>query len=261
MSINEPADELGKAVNAAHDEPLIITNDDLAEMGRTTQSKNGDDPQSSTSADEESGPYVSAEPSLIDFLASVPFELVGGATKLVVKTAEVTFNAGRSLLQPERLEMMAETGRYVREMRELAGLTIDELAEAMNLEDNTILEAAEKGTATLSFELILRLASVVARHDPVPFVMRTARTYSPAIWRILDAWGIGRIPLTFEREREFINIMRRHDASRKISDEGFQHVLAITRASFDMALHYVAEQEGVEDKLIREKKAEDNGND
>ena len=229
---------------AEQDEPLVITNEELAEI---------DDRPESSKATPASAPTLN-EPTLIDFLASVPFELVGGATKLAAKTVEFTFNAGRSLLQPERLEMMAETGRYVREMRELAGLTVDELAEALNLEDNTVLEAVEKGTATLSFELILRLASVVARHDPVPFVMRTARTYSPTIWRLLDGWGIGRIPLTLEREREFVNILRRHDASRKISDEGFQHVLTITRGAFDMALHYVAEQEGIEDKLIREKK-------
>lgn len=251
MSDIESAAEATKKAANENEEPLIITNEDLANLKKSqAEGKSGQNGKESQDSNTN-------EPSLIDFLASVPFELVGGATKLVAKTAEITFNAGRSLLQPERLEMMAETGRYVREMRELAGLTVDELAEAMNLEDNTVLEAVEKGTATLSFELILRLASVVARHDPVPFVMRTARTYSPSIWRILDNWGIGRIPLTIEREREFINIMRRHDAMRKISDEGFQHVLSITTASFDMALHYVAAQEGIEDKLIREKKTAD----
>lgn len=240
------SDETKENKAAAEEEPLVITNEELADLDRKPSGFNAGASQPTLN-----------EPTLIDFLASVPFELVGGATKLAAKTVEFTFNAGRSLLQPERLEMMAETGRYVREMRELAGLTIDELSAAINLEDNTVLEAVEKGTATLSFELILRLASVIARHDPVPFIMRTARTYSPSIWRILEGWGIGRIPLTLEREREFVNILRRHDASRKISDEGFQHVLTITKGAFDMALHYVAEQEGIEDKLTREKKAKD----
>ena len=76
------------------------------------------------------------------------------------------------------------------------------------------------------------------------------RTYNPTIWRILDDWGVGRLSLQIERERQFINIFRRHDAARKLSDEGFAHVLAFTRSAFDMALHFVAEQEGVEDKEV-----------
>ena len=144
------SDEKKGTKAAEQEEPLVITNEELADLDQTNKSGNG----------RTSEPTLN-EPTLIDFLASVPFELVGGATKLAAKTVEFTFNAGRSLLQPERLEMMAETGRYVREMRELAGLTIDELAEALNLEDNTVLEAVEKGTATLSFELILRLREKV----------------------------------------------------------------------------------------------------
>ncbi|MEC9082232.1 MAG: XRE family transcriptional regulator, partial [Pseudomonadota bacterium] len=118
-----------------------------------------------------------------------------------------------------------------------------EMSEALNLKDKSLLEAIENGTSTLSFELILRLAALVARNDPIPFIMRTTRNYNPEVWQILNDWGIGRIPLQFEREREFINIFRRHDDARNLSDEGFRRVLEFTRQSFEMSLHFIEQQE------------------
>ena len=56
------------------------------------------------------------------------------------------------------------------------------------------------------------------------------------------------MPLHFEREREFINVYRRHDAARKLSDEGFEKVLDFTRAAFETSLYFVAESENVEDE-------------
>ncbi len=195
-------------------------------------------------------PVESAPPSLVGMLTRIPGGMASGAASILSRTAGATMEFGRAMLRPERLDMMAESGRYLRDMREVAGLTLMELSEALDLEDKTLLEAVERGTATLSFDLILRSAALVARHDPVPYVMRMTRTYNPTIWRILDDWGVGRLSLQIERERQFINIFRRHDAARKLSDEGFAHVLAFTRSAFDMALHFVAEQEGVEDKEV-----------
>ncbi|HSP01110.1 MAG TPA: hypothetical protein VLN90_06565, partial [Thioalkalivibrio sp.] len=107
--------------------------------------------------------------------------------------------------------------------------------------------------ATLSFELILRLAALVARNDPIPFILRTTRNYNPEVWRTLNDWGIGRLPLQFERERQFINIFRSHDDARNLSDEGFQKVLEFTRQSFEMSLHFIEEQENEMAKLRAEK--------
>ncbi len=187
--------------------------------------------------------------SIINRITHLPGDIAGGVArrtvKLAAKTAGASLRVGRAMLKPERLEMMRETGLYLRDVREVTGLTIMELSEALDLEDKSFLEAVEAGTATLSFELILRLAALVARHDPVPFIMRLTRTYNPTIWRILDNWGVGRLTLQVERERQFINIFRRHDVARKMSDAGFEHVLAFTESAFDMALHYVAEQEGL----------------
>jgi transcriptional regulator with XRE-family HTH domain len=191
-------------------------------------------------------------------LITAPFDIAGGmalgAARIVSSAAGVSMRVGRAMLQPERLEMMRETGSYLRDVREFAGLTLMELSEALDLEDKTLLEAVENGTATLSFEAILRIAALVARHDPIPFVMRMTRTYNPAVWRILDDWGVGRVTLQFERERQFVNLLRRHDGARKLSEEGFAKVLDVTRASFEMALFYALAEEGIADCVVPEEK-------
>ncbi len=60
---------------------------------------------------------------------------------------------------------------------------------------------------------------------------------------MLNDWGVGRLPLHFEREREFINIYRGRDEARELSDEGFKRVLEFTRQAFETSLHFVAEEE------------------
>lgn len=188
--------------------------------------------------------------SIANLLSFVSLEVASGAARLLTATAGASYRFGRSMLRPERLEMMRDAGLYLRDAREVAGLTLMEMSEALDLEDKTLLQAVESGTATISFEFILRIAALVARHDPVPFVMRLTRTYNPAVWRILHDWGVGRLTLQVEREREFVNILRRHDAARKLSDEGYKKVLAFTREAFEMALHYAAHEEGLVDHVV-----------
>jgi transcriptional regulator with XRE-family HTH domain len=191
--------------------------------------------------------------SLFDALSELTETLRGEfgerLRELAVETGATPFRVGRALLlRPENPALAREAGAYLREVRELAGLTRDELSDAIDLEDHSLLTAVEEGTATLSFELILRLAAILARHDPVPFVIRFTRSYNPELWGVLESWGVGRIPLQFEREREFVNIFRRHDAARKLSDEGFHRVLEFTRSAFELSLHFIAEQERVPDE-------------
>jgi transcriptional regulator with XRE-family HTH domain len=183
--------------------------------------------------------------------------LTAGALRLAADTAGVPLRMAEALLlkpeqlkllAPEQRRMMRETGLYLRDLRQLAGLTVADLSHAMDLKEHTLLEAVEHGTATLSFELILRLAALLARHDPVPFVIRFVRTYNPEVWTVLERWGITRVPVQFEREREFVNIFRRHDAARRLSDKGFEEVLKFTVAAFEMSLHFAAAQEGVVDE-------------
>ena len=169
--------------------------------------------------------------------------LAAKAFRLATKVGYSSVKVGKALLLSSSgdTKLMQESGAYLRDVRELAGLTQAELTEALHLSDQSLLAAVEKGTATLSFELILRLAALLARHDPVPFIIKFTRTYDPQIWDILERWGLGHIPVHFERERQFINIYRGHDAARKLTDNGFEKVLQFTRAAFETALHFVSE--------------------
>lgn len=177
---------------------------------------------------------------LFDRLAN----LTGSALRFGARATDTSMRVGRALINSQdQLRAMLTAGQSLRDIREVAGLTLSEMSEALNLRDKSVLEAIENGTATLSFELILRLAALIARNDPIPFIMRTTRNYNPEVWQLLNDWGVGRLPLQFEREREFINIFRRHDDARTLSDEGFRKVLDFTRQSFEMSLHFVEEQE------------------
>ncbi|MFL1455344.1 helix-turn-helix domain-containing protein [Marinobacter sp. GN3S48] len=170
--------------------------------------------------------------------------MTGSALRFAARSTDTSLRVGRALINSQdQLRMMLTAGQSLKDIREVAGLTLSEMSEALNLKDKSVLEAVENGTATLSFELILRLAALIARNDPIPFILRTTRNYNPEVWQILNDWGIGRLPLQFEREREFINIFRRHDDARNLSDEGFRKVLEFTRQSFEMSLHFVEEQE------------------
>jgi transcriptional regulator with XRE-family HTH domain len=197
------------------------------------------------------GPQEPAEESLLKRLTNLPGAMADSAMRIVARTTDMPLRVGKALfLKPEQAEMMKEAGHTLKDLREVAGLTRAELSDALDLKDHSLIEAVENGTAILSFELILRLAAVLARHDPVPVILRFTRSYNPELWKILEDWGLGRLSLHFERERHFINIYRRHDAARQLSDEGFEKVLAFTRTAFEMALHFVTEQEKITDQIV-----------
>ena len=175
-----------------------------------------------------------------------------GVSERMAASGGVGLRVGKALLlSPEGARMRLEAGRTLRELRKVAGLTVDELAEALELSDHSLLAAVEKGTATLSFELILRLSALLARNDPVPFIAQMTRTYNPALWKLLEGWGLVRIPLQMERERRFVNVYRAHDIARQLSDAGFDHVLRFTQAAFEMALDLAAAEEGLREGAKR----------
>ncbi|MDJ0867232.1 MAG: helix-turn-helix domain-containing protein [Myxococcota bacterium] len=176
----------------------------------------------------------------VAFLADWVTSRIEHATAGALRTAVEVGGAGLAGWLPDAGEARRAAGNYVRELRELAGLTREELAEALELSDRSVLGAVEAGTATLSFELILRLAAILARHDPVPVVTRLVRTYNPVLWEMLEDWGVGGLPLQFEREREFLNVLRSRDEARALDDEDFARVLAFTREAFHTALHFTA---------------------
>jgi hypothetical protein len=74
----------------------------------------------------------------------------------------------------------------------------------------------------------------------------------PAIRKILDGWGIGRLFLYFEREREFVNIYRGHDIASKLYDEEFEKLLKFKRAAFGLALHFISEEANKPASLVRQ---------
>ncbi len=173
-------------------------------------------------------------PSLAERLTGLAEHMAAGALRQIVERGGAEIAAWL----PAAPEMRREAGQYLKELRELAGLTRDELAEAAELRDHSMVAAVEAGTATLSFELILRMAAILARHDPVPFISKLTRTYNPVVWDLLEDWGVGRLPLQYERERHFVNILRGHDEARALEDEDFEQVLHFTRAAFETALHF-----------------------
>ncbi|MDH5246161.1 MAG: helix-turn-helix domain-containing protein [Betaproteobacteria bacterium] len=153
--------------------------------------------------------------------------------------ADVSIGAAKAILvKPDQRRALERTGNVLRGMREAAGLSLKEVGEAIDLRDPTLLDLVENGKVALPFEMILRLASVLGRNDPISFVMRFTRSYNPEVWRTLENLGIGRFAVQAGREREFANIYRGSDAARRLDDAEFSAVLSFTRAAFDMAIAF-----------------------
>jgi transcriptional regulator with XRE-family HTH domain len=143
---------------------------------------------------------------------------------------------------PRERRELARAGSFLRTVREKAGMTLADVGQAVDLKNVELLELAESGKAALPFEMILRLAAVYARNDPIPFVLKLTDTYSPAVGRTLAVLGIGRLVEHARREHDFITIYRARDAARQLTDAEFKRVLAFVEAAFDLALAFVAER-------------------
>jgi len=186
----------------------------------------------------------SLQMALLSGLVTTTSDAATSALKMFFDATGDPFGIGRLLTGPASPSRLTrEAGNYIRELRELAGLTLGDLARALELRDSSLIEAVEAGTATLSFDLILRLSAIVARNDPLPTILQLTRTYNPAVAKFLDDWGAGRLPLQVERERAFVNVLRGNDDARELSDESFAKVLAFTKTAFEMALHFAEEAE------------------
>ncbi len=153
--------------------------------------------------------------------------------------ADASLSAAKAILvKPEQRAALEKTGAVLRGMREAAGLSLKQVGEAIDLKDPTLLDLVEHGKVALPFEIILRLASVLGRNDPISFVMRFTRSYNPDVWHTLENLGIGRFAVQAGREREFANIYRGSDLARRLGDEEFAAVLAFVRAAFELALTF-----------------------
>lgn len=140
--------------------------------------------------------------------------------------------------EPRERERIDKAATMLRKARETAGMSTRELSRAIGLDDPKLLEQAEGGMVALPFEVVLRLAGVLGRHDPSIFAMKLARSYNPTLWKALDDLGIGKLVALAGRERELANLYRGNDDARRLSDEDFAEVLAFTKTAFDMAVRF-----------------------
>src|SRR5260221_5958267 len=96
--------------------------------------------------------------------------------------ADVSIGAARAMLvKPEQRAALEKTGAVLRGMREAAGMSVKEVGAAIDLKDPALLELVENGKVALPFEIILRLAWILGRDDPISFVMRFMRSYNSAV--------------------------------------------------------------------------------
>jgi len=189
-------------------------------------------------------PQASGELTMLSGLAAMTGDAAGSAIDFFLRVTGDPLRLRPLLSGPAHPGKLArEAGNYVRELRELAGLTVSDLARALELRDSSYLEAVEAGAATLSFDLVLRLAAIVARNDPLPTILKLTRTSNPAVAKFLEDWGAGRLPLQIERERQFVNLLRGNDEARELTDESFEQVLVFTKAALDSAVALAAEFE------------------
>lgn len=146
--------------------------------------------------------------------------------------------ASAAARDPKAKAALEQAGDVLRSARESTGMTLTEVSQAINLQDPELLDRAEHGKASLPLEVILRLAGVLGRHDPVPFAIKLLRSYAPELGQTLDDMGIGKLLEHVGRERELVNLYRGSDEARKLNDADFADVLAFTKQAFEMAVRF-----------------------
>ncbi len=190
--------------------------------------------------------------TLLESFRRLTGQVAGGTLELARSTAMLTAMFGETWLrstvlnqlEPERKEAMREAGSLLRDARETAGLSIRELSESLGLSDNSVLEDVEGGRSIMPLELVLRSASLLARHDPIPFLIKFMRTYNPALEKTLEQLGVMALPRQYERERRFVNLYRQHDVLRSFSD-----------AEYERFIHYMGSSSNLIVELMQREKA------
>ncbi|MBI5900884.1 MAG: helix-turn-helix transcriptional regulator [Rhodocyclales bacterium] len=209
----------------------------------------------------EPAPIEAAENGLVEQMRAMAGKVLdaGAATVGAAATLKTAAGVARALSQGKTMEAAADvlkavmpglaepgvwvrTGAALKRLRQTAGLTVTEVGAAINLKDPSLIEAWERGRIAVPFEIVLRLAAVLGRNDPIGFVMKFTRSSNPDVWRALENLGVGKLLIQSAREREFANIYRADDAARKLSDAEFAEVLTFTRAAFEMAMAFRGRQ-------------------
>jgi transcriptional regulator with XRE-family HTH domain len=184
------------------------------------------------------------ESSLLSQLAHLTGQVAGQTLDIAKHTATMSAMFGESwlksalmkTLEPERLDAMADAGRFLRDARETAGLSLKELTDELGVKDGTLLEDIESGERIMPLELLFRSASLMARHDPIPFLIKFMRTYNPALGATLEQWGILTLPMQYERERRWINLYRQHDVLRTLSDDEYDRLVEYVDSATNLVL-------------------------
>lgn len=195
---------------------------------------------------------------LIETLGRLTGQVAGGTVDLARNTAAMTAMFGDNWLsravlnqlEPDRLEAMAEAGHFLRDARETAGLSLQDLAESLGFSDASVLKKIESGESIMPLEPMLRSASLLARHDPIPFVIKFMRTYNPALEKKLEDWGVLVLPKQYERERRFVNIYRQHDILRSLTDDEYERFVHYMESSCNMVLDVMLKEKEAAGKAI-----------
>lgn len=186
------------------------------------------------------------ESSASSTLSNVAGQLFSWADKLgdiAGPVANMSLALAKSQFKgPAQQAAIKTAGALLRQAREALGMTAQEVGQAIDLKDAALLEQAEIGKVGLPFEVILRLAGVLGRHDPLSFALKLTRSYNPELWSALDALGLGKLAVQAGRERELANIYRRRDAARRLNDKEFAALLTLVGSAFDMGLEFHRQQ-------------------
>ncbi len=217
---------------------------------------------------EESRPKSKKEgTSLVNQLLGLTSQVASGAVDIARTSKAIPLmftdnwvkDAYMKTLDVDRLQAMVDAGSFLKDAREVAGLNIQELAEAVGLADSELLEEVESGRAILPIDTILRIASLTARHDPIPFILKFLRTYNPSLEQTLEQWGILRLPKQYERERRFINVYRRHDELRDLNDDEFERFIGYMNSATELTLDIMMSEKshGNEARKAKRKKEDE----
>lgn len=177
--------------------------------------------------------------SLVTALARQAQSFASAVLGNVGTATDVALTLAQSRIERPGPKAAVEKGAaLLRDLRQAAGLTLDDLGRALEVDDPAVLSLAENGKVGLPFELILRLTAVLGRNDPVGFVLQMTRGYNPRMWKALEALGVGHLLVQAGRERQFANIYRRHDGARSLSDADFAAALAFAESAFVTAVAF-----------------------
>ena len=139
-------------------------------------------------------PLAPASPSMLLSLARQLQSWSGSILGGVGTATDMAMTLAQSRVQkPGPKAAVAKAAALLRDLRQAAGLSVDDLGRALELDDPSFMGLVESGKVGLPFDLILRMAAVLGRNDPIGFILQMTRSYNPGTWKTLEALGIGKL--------------------------------------------------------------------